>query len=245
MAWQQERYNLISQIKWMGGRIASQVDNRENIDEEVSELVRKIEQWNERDVRVNMDEYCYEMQYCNPETNLIYKKLIDKLELKNGHSILEVGVGMGDLSLGFMRNFDYCAIDSSLFAVFIARENAKKFGIPQERIVYAPNGNYSFDRRFDSTFCVSVLHEADNHKDILSRAVSHLEDKGRIVSIERITNILETPEHYEALLNGEKEIPSILQNLGLNVTIENFFASYAGFDINQKYRFCLITGEKT
>lgn len=244
MSWQLEKHDLISSIKWMGEHVASINGCREIIEKEVNDLAHRIEQWNERDIRVNMDEYCSELQYSSPQHQILYQKLIEKLNLRNGQRVLEVGVGMGDFSLQHMQKFDYYAVDSSLFCVHLAKENARKLGIPQNRIQYSPEGNFNFNEEFDATFCVSVIHEAKDSKDLLRRMAKSLKNNGRIATIERITDILETPEHYRVLLNGEKEISAILQELGFHTKIENFFASYSGCNLNQKYRFSLILGEK-
>lgn len=245
MGWIKEKQDLIYQIKRMGQDIANQIRMYDKINQEVNIFINEINEWNEDDVRVNMDEFCVEANNYSPERSILYPKLIDKLGLRSGQKILEVGVGFGDFSLMHMGSFDYYGIDKSLIAVFIAKQRARDLGIPQDKIIYAPEGEYDFQKNFNASFCVSVLHENANPEDVISRMIRHLGNNSKIVCIERLTPILETSEHYTRLERANEEIPRIFQEKGLvNICHEDFFASYTGCDINDKYKFSLFSGEK-
>lgn len=159
----------------------------------------------------------------------LHEKLLKpELELFNGVRIAELGVGEG-YHLESYTGLDYTGFDTNFNMLLIAYENAQRFGMPLLNLRHILAGNIPLkDKSIDRLFSICMLHEAGDLERELSEMDRVVVQNGRIVIVERMCVIEESPEAIQRLKDENQFLPEWFFRNKYEITEKRFRATYWG-----------------
>ena len=108
---------------------------------------------------------------------------VERAEIKDGMSILELGCGWGSLTLYMASRFPKSKIvgvsNSSTQKEFILKE-AKKRGLNNVRIITADMNVFAIDDKFDRVVSVEMFEHMRNYAKLLEKVAGFLKDGGKL-----------------------------------------------------------------
>ena len=107
----------------------------------------------------------------------------ERAELQDGQKILELGCGWGSLTL-FMaeryRQSQITALSNSHSQREYILSQAKQRGLTNVAVITSDINQFSIDVKFDRVVSVEMFEHMRNHRELLRRARSWLEDDGKL-----------------------------------------------------------------
>ncbi|MBN2372437.1 glycosyltransferase, partial [bacterium] len=172
-------------------------------------------------------------------THRFNKWLASSLMPYLGNDVLEIGTGIGTMTLEFLPRRHYTCLEidpihiKTLENLFMNRPNVdiKRLDISDEKDVKKIN------KRYDTVLCLNVLEHLSNDHQALTNFHKLLEEKGRIVLL--VPNSPFLFNSFDRILGHKrryrpKDIKDLLINTGFDVRYLNTFnkAGFLGWFIN-------------
>lgn len=114
---------------------------------------------------------------------LALTQLVERAEIKDGMSILELGCGWGSLSLFMAKKFPNSNIvavsNSTPQRLFIESECAKR-GIKNLKIITSDISNFSPDFKIDRVISIEMFEHLRNYREMFRRIASWLNHDGKL-----------------------------------------------------------------
>ena len=127
--------------------------------------------------------------YASPESNLesaeidMLNMTIERAELVDGHSILELGCGWGSLTLAMAEQFpnsQIVAVSNSSSQKAFIDQKAAQLGCENVTVITADMREFSIDQRFDRVVSVEMFEHMRNYRLLLSRIADWLRPGGKL-----------------------------------------------------------------
>ncbi|MBI1355694.1 MAG: methyltransferase domain-containing protein [Acidobacteria bacterium] len=106
-----------------------------------------------------------------------------RAELRDGHSILELGCGWGSLSLWMAERYPgsrITAVSNSRLQRRFIEERAVERGLENLRVVTADMNDFETDDRFDRVVSVEMFEHMRNYEELLRRIAGWLRPDGKL-----------------------------------------------------------------
>ena len=173
-------------------------------------------------------------------------KIKPKLQIAEGFSLVEIGVGAGH-HLGSYRSLNYVGFDIDEQLLWYAKRNAEFQKINPQNIRKTTNGMIPVgSQSIDGLFAVASLHEIEDLEAELKEIDRVMKPNGRVVIVERMCAINESPEHISRLKELPFLLPAWFARRSYAAQDERFMASYFGEypNANPLFRFYLLVAQK-
>ena len=150
------------------------------------------------------------------------------LDIRQDSRILEIGVGTGN-HLGSFIGLDYVGMDTDLEALKTAQQQATLCRMTPRSILKKGQGSIPLGyASVGRIFSVATLHEAENIPGELREMHRVLKPKGRIVLVERLCALSESPRAMANLVDEQTFLPKWFTEQGYSVEERRFKATYYG-----------------
>ena len=109
---------------------------------------------------------------------------IQKLNPKQGESILDLGCGIGNLTAKIAKRIDpgrIIGIDPDKNMIEAAEERIENFKIPNMQVQQISGTKMNYDRRFDGVFSNIVIHWIKDQHRLFSNLNKSLKENGRML----------------------------------------------------------------
>ena len=127
--------------------------------------------------------------YASPESNLdsaeiaMLNMTMERAELVDGHSILELGCGWGSLTLAMAEQFpssQIVAVSNSSSQKAFIDQKAAQLGCENVTVITADMREFSIDQRFDRVVSVEMFEHMRNYEALFERISGWLYPNGKL-----------------------------------------------------------------
>jgi len=127
--------------------------------------------------------------YASPESNLdsaeiaMLNMTMERAELVDGHSILELGCGWGSLTLAMAEQFpnsQIVAVSNSSSQKAFIDQKAAQLGCENVTVITADMREFSIDQRFDRVVSVEMFEHMRNYEALFERISGWLHPNGKL-----------------------------------------------------------------
>ena len=111
------------------------------------------------------------------------QQTVERAQLQDGHTVLELGCGWGSLSLYMARQFPnsrITAVSNSHSQREFIEARARERGITNLRIITSDIANFDTPERFDRVVSVEMFEHVRNHRELFHRIAGWLHDGGQL-----------------------------------------------------------------
>jgi cyclopropane-fatty-acyl-phospholipid synthase len=108
---------------------------------------------------------------------------VDRADLKNGQSILELGCGWGSLTLFMAEKFPasrITGVSNSRTQKLFIENRARERNLSNVRILTADMNHFDVKEKFDRAVSVEMFEHMRNYKKLLEKIASFLKDDGKL-----------------------------------------------------------------
>ena len=110
----------------------------------------------------------------------------ERAEIKDGHSILELGCGWGSLTCYMAKNFPkskITAVSNSKDQKLFIENRCKKDGLHNISVITADMNDFTIDSEHDRVVSIEMFEHMRNYKKLLEKVSSFLKKDGKLLFI--------------------------------------------------------------
>ena len=119
----------------------------------------------------------------NDSETAMLKLSCERAEIKDGHSILELGCGWGSLTCYMAKNFPkskITAVSNSKDQKLFIENRCKKNGLHNISVITADMNDFSIDLEHDRVVSIEMFEHMRNYKKLLEKVSSFLKKEGKL-----------------------------------------------------------------
>ncbi|KAL5060377.1 hypothetical protein RYX36_031982 [Vicia faba] len=146
------------------------------------------------------------------------KLYCERSNLKDGHTVLDVGCGWGSLTLYIAKNYSNCRVtgicNSTTQKAFI-EEKCVELQLQNVDIIVADISTFEMEASYDRIFSIEMFEHMKNYKDLLNKISKWMKEDGLLFDDVTVVNHwLVNGKHYtqtseEWLKRMDKNMTSI------------------------------------